>query len=301
MPLDLTHLQTALNWSIERRSTPSKLANAKYIQLFNKHVRSTQNDYNGYIRYFELPAKTRSDHLVYIEGTPFFSLFKLTPNGYFIDYYQPDDYWKSAETDPKIIQRLLARNANKYIQTSDTIDLNLDRYILFPMQRPSLQIKLIEQCLQWAKDNKRHIVFKTHPMPVDEVDLMVYWSDFNNRGLLSKYSHLVDNVNTDVLVDNCEMVWTTNSGVGTQALLKGKAVAYFENDYDFTYGPIATFCKSVDDAANATISIDNVEKYFSWYYHKFAIDMQAVNYREKINQRFDMFYNRGYTVEQLFG
>ena len=299
MPLDLTKRQTYLEWAIPRRSSPNKIPNAIYLRKFDQCVDSISEKYNGTLRYFESNDKRNS--LVYIEGNPFFSLFKITPNGYFIDYFEPDDYWKVYPTDSEIIQKLLARNANKYKQTSKFINLNLDNYILFPMQRPSLHLGLLRDSLQWAKDNKRHIVFKTHPMPVDQIDIVEYWDQFNNEGLITEYSHLISDVNTDVLVDNCQMVWTMSSGVGTQALLKGKPVSYFEKDYDFTYGPIANYCANIDQAPNAKITIDDVEKYFSWYYHKFAIDMQAINYNKKIENRFNLFYNEGKSVEQLFG
>lgn len=194
----------------------------------------------------------------------------------------------------------MRRNANKYQQIDITPNINIDEYILFTMQRPSLQLQLLSDCLRWAKDNKKHIVFKTHPIPVDSVDFSVYWDQFKEQGLVSEYSHLISDVNTDLLVDNCKMVWTMSSGVGCQAVLKGKPVSYFQNDYDFTYGPVAKYCDTADEAYDNTINLENVERYFSWYYYKFAIDMQRFDYKELINKRFNEFYNEHKTAEQMF-
>lgn len=273
MPLDLTHLLNIPEWCDARKEYPNKVKQAVWFDKF--HTALYYIDGNTSVSYMKGKGYT------YAEGTPIFHWFKLTKAGVFINHSYDTDEWKQYDSNSNIRKQLLKMTIDKWDNAPNKFTLE-PGYILFPIQRMSAQLKLIMQCIEWAKENKTRIVFRPHPYPSDTVTHEYIW----NKLKLNEYVCLSSEGTSDQVIRNCSALWTSNSGMGLQALLYNKPVAYFLKDYDHTYGPIATYCNSVLDAALAKpIGIENVDKYLNWYYNEIVIDLSADDYIEKIRDR----------------
>lgn len=157
--------------------------------------------------------------------------------------------------------RLLSGNNSKFDQAESRSrlslilrqDIPLSNYIFFPCQIPTDQsiryfssvdeVELVKELVEWANFNKKHVVFKEHPvnkksmLPLRELVTGPYvrWSDASIHDLI-EYSR---------------GVMTINSGVGFESLLHRKPVA--------TFGRVEYDC--VTHAADLA-DIDAVDKYF---------------------------------------
>jgi hypothetical protein len=152
---------------------------------------------------------------------------------------------------------------------------------------------LLEQIGHWATSNHKHVVVKTHPY-TNTLHLEDYKKRFYalySKGIDKQYFHLVCEANTDYLVDNCYMLWTTLSGVGFSALLKEKPVSYFGRDIDYNYGPIAKFCKTPEEAYdNIRLPYSEIKRYFSWYYDKLSIDLHSTDWQSTLKNRLYQYF-----------
>jgi hypothetical protein len=94
------------------------------------------------------------------------------------------------------------------------------------------------------------------------------------------------------------MLWSFRSGSGLQAILKGKPVSYFHKPYDFH--PICKYASSPQEAYEAVYNEENVKRFLSWYYHKLTLDITAENFEDRLYQRLDNYFNKGYAINDLF-
>jgi hypothetical protein len=221
--------------------------------------------------------------------------------------YDIRNLWNSTEIDKNILDFLRSKSINKYKQNSEIYDFDKE-YILFPLQ--SLHYtseKVFIKCILWAQKNQKYIIFKKHPFsnPGDFFDSL--WNILKKKGLIGEYVKLIDHqYNLDSLIDNAKQVWCCNSGAGMQALIKGKPVSFFteakNGSLSFVeYYEIAKFVKSPEEAyANNGVNHKDLARYFSWYYHKFVIDLENSNYEDKLYERMYKFYVERKTLEELF-
>ena len=294
MPLDLSLLKSHISWSRDRLNTPLKLINAKYIQRFNETAFLLKDTVtSGSINYYELSTTTNS--LTYIEGTPLFYCFKLVPNNYFIYTYDETPYWLNTTPNNSITNQLLLSGLSKYpISVSDVITAN--NYILVLLQRHDDQLDFIQSISKWAIQNKHTVIFKLHILSMSITSI----SDLEHR-YGNKYVKFCINASIYELSKCCKAVWTANSGAAMVALTLYKPVCYFLKDYDHTYGPIAKFCNTVEEAA-ASYIVDKalVDQYLTWYYNIFVINLKADNYVDKMRARIVNYFTYNYSMQELF-
>lgn len=279
MPLDLTQLLNIEEWRKARIDHPNKLEQACWFEIFHSALYKLSDASSvsiGYLKHADF---------VYTEGTPIFHWFKFTKNGVFTLHNYDCEDWKDYYGDESVRKYLLKTTINKW-KPIKTPPLQFDDYILFPIQRMSAELKIIISAMKWAKDNKKLILFRPHPYPSDTVDQEVLWKKLENAGLVNDYTVLTGTGNTEEVVNKCNAIWTSNSGIGLQGIIHQKPVAYFHKDADHTYGPIATYCKTIQEAAEAkAANICDVDKYLSWYYNEVIIDLSSDDYVEKIKDR----------------
>lgn len=281
MPLDLTHLLKTDSWCEARKIHPNKLQQVIWFDKFHKVLYTLKNTSSVSIGYL-----TNSD-ITYIEGTPIFHWFKFTKNGFFINHGYDCDDWRNYDDSDSTRNILLYEDINKWPQR-DKNDVDMSDYVLFPIQRMSsrFELKLIIEAMRWAKEKKQIIVFRPHPYPVDTVAQETIWNKLKDANLVSDYTLLSNSGSVKSVVDNCKAVWSLNSGVGLQAILSGKPVAYFLKDQDHTYGPIAKFCKTTYDAEDAEpFSRQDVNRYLNWYYNEVILDLKRKDLSEEIQRR----------------
>lgn len=287
MRLDLTRTLTRNEWLRGRDMHPAKVQQARWIDRFNEALSQVETTSRRSVAYMSGPDMT------YIEGTPVFHWFKLTRSGFFIGHGYDDETWKSYPVRPDIREILHNTELNKWDVEDTALDIE-PGYILFPVQVFSSQIKLIAQTAKWATDNKQRVLIRPHPYPRENVDEHQIWDRMVSRlGLNEEYVQFSGTGNINALVKGCKAVWSSNSGVGLPALLQNKPVAYFLKDFDHTYGNVATFCKTVEDAAQAPPPCpEDVDRFFSWYYDTVVIDLQREECVEDIQRRIDGVQSR---------
>lgn len=280
MPLDLTHILKADQWLKGRDHYPAKAQQVKWIEQFNNGLSCVNSNKNLSVSYLT------NDDLSYVEGTPIFHWFKLTKNAFFITHGYEDHRWQEHNINPNIREIIFRNGVNKWTTSDDVLDIE-PGFILFPIQTFSAQLELIIEIVKWADRNKTRVLFRPHPYPQEDIDEDLIWLRLVDKlGVDPTYVTFSGVGNIDIIVDRCQAVWTHNSGVGMQALLKGKPVAYFLKDFDHTYGNVATFCTSVAQAAEAPPpNPKDVDRFFSWYYDEVAIDLSDVNYIDRMQER----------------
>lgn len=279
MPLDLTRLLNNEEWCKARIAHPSKLEQVHWFEKFHEALQQLTPLSNVSIGYL-----TNAD-LVYTEGTPLFHWFKFTKNGAFILHSYDSEDWKYCNPDESFRNILLDSAINKW-KPVDTGSLQFEDYVLLPIQRMSAELKIIIPAMKWAKENKKLILFRPHPYPSDTIDQTALWKKLDRAGLVNEYTVFTDNGAIEDVVDSCNSIWTSNSGVGLQGIIHQKPVAYFHKDVDHTYGPIATYCKTVQEAAEAKApNLCDVDRYLNWYYNEIVIDLSSDCYIEKMKER----------------
>lgn len=281
MPLDLNKALSYYDWCRLRALQQEKWKNVPYLKKFNEALHNISNSYDGEIVYYNNTSNA-SRYMSYGEGTPAFYLFKLVPRDYLIRDFNHNNYWHKVDPDISVIHYLLNLDLNKYAVSDQKVDFPFN-YILFALQQIRISLPLISSVASWALSTKNNVVFKAHPME-KELDLL--------SGLLNKYTHLVIEADTNYLVRNSRAVWSRESGVGFYALLHDKPTSYFVNREDYTYGPIAKFCLTPEDAAsNEHLPYYEITRYFTWYYNKIAIDVSSCDFEAKLNNRLHRYFN----------
>jgi hypothetical protein len=295
LPLDLTKAISSRKFFEQRKQHPLKIKNLPQVHKFLKTVIELSKNYKGYLSHID-NYSGKDGHLVYEEGNPNFNLYKVSPNGIFINYYnQSNDYWKTTEIRKGTVDTMLALSNNKYEVASSLVCLPKN-FILFPLQRAIAENYYLESVAKWAKINKVYVVFKEHPCSSEETTFAEIINSVKNR---SEYTMFVNKkANIDYLIDKCNRVWTLDSGVGFTATVKGKPVATFRpTDYSVFGNQVSTLR---DAALIKAPSKEELHRFLTWYYDVFTIDIDSSDFKERLSYRFDAFYNKNSSIKDLY-
>jgi hypothetical protein len=288
LPLDLTQLLSHDAWAAARVSHAGKERNAHYIKQFNDAVMRLSPAFaTGTIRYYSnTPARGR--YLSYGEGTPIFSLFKLVPGQYSLNSFT-DTYWVNYRADDSIFSKLQSYSHHKY-SVNNTVPEIDPPYILYPLAYKSIELSIVVRCAAWANSNKRTIVFKKHPY-VNPAEWDVVFNHLYSKGLSGEYVKLVEDVSIDSLINSCIALWCGNSGTAVTALLQGKPVAYFTDDIDCAFGPLATKVSSPEQAVEVCArSKRETVQYFTWYYENVGVDLLDSSFEQQLEHRLHKYF-----------
>lgn len=303
MTIDLSAIVNVEQWKEVRKQYPFMQPNAKFLHQFNEMLINLVDKYDGIVSYLSTDTKDKK-FLTYTEGTPIFSLFKLVPQTYFIDTFEPSEYWKKSNIDDAIIDRLTSYNTFKYELNSTDNNYDPNYYLYVCTSHYEIDKIAMIRSAYWAKINNKRLVIR----------LGVGRHVFDKKNLYSKAIKILrdkgiteENViidttsHIDTLVSNCLMMLTAASGVGFAALLKGKPVSYFLRDCDYSYGPIARFTSKPEEAFddNYVLNYDDVRRYFTWYYNKIAIDLLHQNAGEMIEQRIYDYFTLNKNLDEM--
>ena len=293
-------------WHNARGHQQDKWNNEHHIVTFN-HALSRVTPPDGMdVVYHKYDKRNYRKGLVhFVESSPVFYLFRLSPRSYYLDNFRYDDAWKKSRADHSYIDYFRSINTNKYSQKSTQTSFNFE-YILFPLQSDPWKIKRtfdldrIIDCMNWANENKRHVVYKLHPFSTPQSHIPRYFDMLEERGIMGEYNSVVSHEsNIDYLIDHASAVWTFSSGAGFQALVKGKPVAHFHEDVDFKN--ITLFAKSAEHAAMAKApSDDDLAKYLTWYYETLSIDATTKDLAQRIQDRLHLIHRLDYDVRKIF-
>ena len=230
------------------------------------------------------------------DTSPIPFLFKLYSSTFNAKGNNFVDFWKKSSIDNSIIEKFKKHSHHKYKSNDDFMNID-EPYILFVIQDyPSFDFKLFIKLLKWSTENKRKIVFKTHPLTHKDFTFKKYWSILEVLKLTS-FCEMIDNADLDDLIDKSQKVWSFNSGVSLAAVLRGKPVATFSN---CDYNPVAVLCSTPEQADSIKLpDEENILRFLSWFYHRFTIDMTNENAKERFTELFDLFYKEGKPLEHI--
>jgi hypothetical protein len=307
MPI-ATNLISKSNWILSRELNNIETNNSYLIDYFNNAVQTLIPKYNGvlvYYKYVKNKIHMSNDLLEYSESSPFARLFKISPNGYYLYNYLPNNLWNRQDIDNHILEKYLI-HTNKYSQPTSLYNIQHKDYILFCLQSNasylphSFNLKGLFDIVKWANSNNKVVYFKIHPFTAADSHIFKIWQKLIDNGYINNQTVLVDKTyNLDHLIDNCKAVWTFSSGAGFQAILKNKPVAHFYQHTD--YAPIATFANTPEEAYSAVrVSESDKLRYLSWYYHKLTIDVTNSNFIDRLDERFSQVFKKGMSIEEIF-
>jgi hypothetical protein len=300
-----TDLITTLQWNTLRSTQPEKWKNSHWIDVFNNNLLSFSKQFNGKVSYYNGGVKTQQDCLLeYSENSPIFHHFKLSPNGYFLYNYVPNNLWKTHYIDDTILDVFNHLNVNKYNQPHHTVNLETT-FILFALQSIAdrIDLKKLVEIILWAEKIRIHILFKKHPFSSKNDFIDQLFLRLKSKNYVTQYAILVGaDVNIDYLIDNCKAVWTFSSGVGFQALLKQKPVVVFKvKSYQADYFPVATVASTPEEAYIAPIlPLIDLKRFLSWYYHTLVLDVSSNTFSDKLYSRLDRYFVQKKSIEELF-
>ncbi len=160
--------------------------------------------------------------------------------------------------------------------------------------------QLVQKTLQFAKENKVHILFKLHPFTNYRTRFLQDLIIFKGDNLLSPYSHIVSHkYNTNHLITNAQQVWTFSSGVALEAVIKHKKVVSFYSSNDFD--AVVNIAYSPEEAFYSNkINTEDSLRFLTWYYYKLCIDLFSNTFDYNLYDRCDKFFNKKLSLKQIF-
>ncbi len=303
-----TNLISTEEWIKHRELHGVETKNASLIHSMNEAIESLRSKYTGAVVYYKHvktnPHNSRSI-IEYTESSPFARMFKVSPSGYYIYNFEQNDLWKRHSIDEQILNRF-STDTNKYTQPESLYEIQHEDYVLFCLQANAsrlnhpFNIRGMYDILKWSKDTKTPVYFKMHPHMNEDSHLIKMWSKLDQHGLVTDLTRMVDkSYQLDHLIDNSKAVWTFSSGAGFQAILKNKPVAHFYENTD--YSAISLYAKTPEEAITAKpVSDEDKLRFLSWYYHKLTLDVTALNFLERLDERFDQVFNHELPINEIF-
>jgi hypothetical protein len=293
----------------ERLDQAFKYNNARYIEQFNKNIKTAISDLNidGLIQYKNGDSKDNINTpiLYYNYGSPAPWLGKLLPDGYGFTNFNPCDIYKDCYVEPNIQSKLLKLYDSglftRYNQSALTKlpEILPDNYILVSMQntggtvwyRKNFTI-LAEQIIAWSRESKKNIIFKWHNGCVDHNNPVRWFSELKEH---SNYCSIDYTSPLSVLIKNCDMMWTASSMSGIESLICNKPVAVFGQT---EYMEMATVCDSPEEAINAVIPKD-LDRWLTYYVRKYCINIYATDCVDAIRKRVINYFEKGMSLNEL--
>jgi hypothetical protein len=298
LPLDLTHTIQPDKFKAQRFNEESKLINLPTYEKFHSALNKLKDAYECSIKH-RYVSTSKPHYLEYEEGNPNFSLFKLSPNGWFIsDFSRGNQLWLKEPIDKDLSTRLEMLPNSKYQCGEVTPDLP-DDFTLFPSQGDLNELPLILQMARKAKELKRSFVVKEHPFQGPELTIQKIKRSIKYFGLDSDYFSIVpSHTNTNAIIHRASEVWTLSSGVGFSALVFGKHVVSFR-DTDFSC--LGNRAGTIEEAISLPkITEDKRLRFLSWYLNKFTININDVNFEDKLEHRVERFSSGKQTPTLIF-
>jgi len=282
-----------------------KLDNLKHLQYFHNMIKDY--DVNAILAASVKNTLLADDNITYDNtlfyepGTPNIQLFKFSPGGDYIFKNPRYHLWKECDIDYDILKKFDKLPNNRYTQTQRTIPVP-DSYDLFPLALSAKKKNefgipkdevVTRDAIRYATEKKRYTIFKESHLAVKGKT----WHDFVKEGITSKYTIYAEDCNGDYLIDNADRVYSSESAMCFQAMLKGKIVATYHDTDSSEVMPIIKTASEIDDIE--PLPIGKLYRYLSWYYHKLCINIYDENAEERINDRISRFIN-GERTKELF-
>lgn len=308
-----------VEWKRVRSGAPFKHLNIPRLDHLNKLMAQAVSDIGigeGIVAYQH--GSRRNDILpkpfiFYDYGSPAPNLARIQPDGYGFQYFKPNDIYKKSATvkglQRQLYEQYITGGFTRYVQPEVPSSLTLpDNYILFAMNNLFSNAgmrggigHITEEIAQWARDNKRHVVYKWHMGCAD----LKYGGVFNTPqdwfdrllGIVpSDYIHFDTTTPLHVLVKNCSAFWSGTSMAGVEALACNKPVVVFGRT---NYMEMAVRAVNPDQAATATTPHPDIEQWLSYFINHYSIDTDAPNALDRITRRLYGHFVKQLPLDQL--
>jgi hypothetical protein len=295
LPLDLTATVNTKLFFAQRKMHDLKVNNIAKVNGFLKAVEKLAEKYSGKLSHIDR-YDGADPQLVYEEGNPNFRLYKVSPNGVFINNHdEQNHFWKTTPINERTVEKVLSMQNHKYNTAKGQPDLP-EKFVLVPLQRAIMENKHLERIAQWARVSKSYVVFKEHPCASEDESFDQIIASIKGRSRYTLFASKAASI--DHLIEQCHSVWTLNSGVGFTALLRGKPVATFLRTDHSVFG---NRVRNVVDASKVEApSQRDLFQFITWYHDIFAIDIDADDFENRLDQRFDAVFNKGQTIQELY-
>jgi hypothetical protein len=299
LPLDLTHTISTLDFVSARMDQRGKLINARLYNDFMSAIANIAQDFDGVFAH-RFSGHDNASFIEYEEGSPNFSLFKVSPNGWNIskDFIRYDDFvWSDYGGIGFDIIRSMSGHKYKTMNANLLIDGD---FVLFPMQSNAQIYQILDDAIYVANQKNKLLVIKEHPFPSSGFTAKDILHYLMSNGIGSNKAVVAGmNVNIDGLINGCSEVWTINSAVGFRATLLGKRVVTLQRTDYSVFGNVVSSVFDVD--LPPSVSMDKVKRYFDWYLRKFTVDINAADFHEKLRERLSRIKDGASDPAYIFG
>lgn len=297
-------------WKRERILHKNKVSNYVYLQNISNIISKVVSKYsnlNGVISYkndddfdnIKLPF------LYYNYGSPISQMCKLLPNGYGFTKFLPNDFYKNFNSIfglHNLLYKLYDKgNLTRYKQPTNYEFPNLpEEYILVIMQNTNQTFgykknftKLANEIIAWSRESKRNILFKWHFGCIDHLNPSRWWDELNEK---SNFSYFDYTTPLNILIKNCNMVWTASSMAGIESLICNKPVSIFGQT---EYMEMTTVSNSPEEAINAKVP-DDLEQWLTYYFKHYCVNIFNKNAENIIENRILNFFEKDMSLIDFF-
>jgi hypothetical protein len=295
---------------LHRKQHANKTINSKYLRLFNTQVFEIINELPNITGFIKYKNGDDVDNIIepflnFNYGSPAPYLFKLLPNGYGFNYFEPNDIYKKCHIETDIRGKLYNLHSNgfftRYAQPKEYKPIRLpEDFILVVMQNTTDTVwyrnqnftKLANEIIAWSRESKKKVLFKWHFGCLDHSDPKGWWNELEEK---SDYAYFDYTTPLNILIEKCNMLWTASSMSGIEALIYNKPVSIFGQT---EYMEMARVAKGPEDAINTSIPID-LDQWLTYYVRKYCINILDKNAKELIQKRIINFFDLGLNVDEL--
>lgn len=276
-------------WGKQRLKDPPKLMRVKYVKEFCEI-------FDPYLDLSELHWEDHSCKYRYTGGYGNFHMMRFS-KGMYVDTFPNLNQYKEAVPDEDVYDYFKEQGNDRYGQHSRVFEPQ-DNYFLFPLQMTRTKdYENTIKAFKWATENKKLVLFKTHPAPGDMTDYASIFRTFFKMGLFSDYTKVVHGYRSEELVENADLVFSSDSALSLKAFIKGKPIVHMRehnmmNDIVPTYSNLDGIEKVVEAPLEERI------RWLTWFYHCVCHDFHGEGYQDKLIRKLK-FYEDGHSDEDL--
>ena len=152
--------------------------------------------------------------------------------------------------------------------------------------------ELAEEIVAWSRENKKTVLFKWHNGCIDYSNPSRWFEELNEK---SDYAFIDYETPLNILIKQCDMMWTASSMSGIEALICNKPVSIFGKT---EYMEMATVCDSPENAINCKVPED-LEQWLTYYVRKYCINIYSKDAVSRVRNRIDLYFSKDTSLNEL--
>lgn len=212
---------------------------------------------------------------VLAEGNPVINLVRIFNHDHYRYLHRPSTTWRLIENPVDERSYFKENGLLKYDNRGDPVTIDYDAVLFLPSYVLGEQVDVLRNVIDWCKQTKTRVLFRTHPavnIGVDEV----FDQLSNDYAILDKTSDTIE------LIENASLVISFMSSICIPAMIYGKPVATL---YKCGFSDIVPRI-SIDNAFTVKrLPDDDVHQYLDWYKNVYCIDIDSKGYVDRVLDR----------------